>query len=119
MAKQKTVNSSLLQYVGAAIKKRRVSLSLSQEMLAELSDLHTTTISDIERGKSNLTLTSLELIARALKCSEADFLPDGRDAGEMEALELAGLVAALHGNLTTSDKKKFTSVVKGVIKAFS
>lgn len=119
MAKQKTVNSSLLKYVGAAIKKRRVSLALSQEMLAELSELHTTTISDIERGKSNLTLISLELIAKALKCSESSFLPDMAGETDRESAELAEQVAALHGSLSNADRKRFTSVVKGVIKAFS
>lgn len=52
---------------GLAIRNLRISLGFSQEKLAELSGLHRTYISDIERGSRNVTLISLSKIADALQ----------------------------------------------------
>ncbi len=117
MAKQKKNNSSLLKHVGSAIKERRNKLSLSQEMLAELSDLHTTTISDIERGRSNLTLISLEQIAGALKCSESCLLPEHK-INDKEFSDLLADILAVKETLDPMDKKKFLTVMRGVVSAF-
>ncbi len=51
---------------GAAVKRRRLELGVSQEELAELSDLHRTYISDVERAKRNITLKSAARIASSL-----------------------------------------------------
>ncbi len=51
---------------GEAVKRRRLELGVSQEELAELSDLHRTYISDVERAKRNITLKSAARIASAL-----------------------------------------------------
>lgn len=48
------------------VKRHRLSQNISQEKLAELSDLHRTYISDIERGTRNITITNVEKIANAL-----------------------------------------------------
>ncbi|MDB6229096.1 helix-turn-helix domain-containing protein [Lactobacillus amylovorus] len=46
-----------------SIRKKR---KLSQEKLAELSNLHQTYISDVERGVRNPSLKTIEKIANAL-----------------------------------------------------
>jgi len=51
---------------GEAVKRRRLELGVSQEELAELSDLHRTYISDVERAKRNITLKSAARIASSL-----------------------------------------------------
>lgn len=51
---------------GKAVKQRRIALAMSQEELAELSGLHRTYISDVERAKRNITLKSAARIASAL-----------------------------------------------------
>ena len=54
---------------GKAIRKHRIGLQLSQEDLADRSGLHRTYISDVERGARNLSLESIEKLARALEIS--------------------------------------------------
>ena len=58
-------------------------MGISQEALAERADLHRTYIADIERGARNVTLKSVEKLARALQVSAASlFLPAAGQAGK-------------------------------------
>lgn len=52
--------------VAKNVRAYRKKLSLSQEALAEEADMHWTFISGVERGKYNLSLSSLTRIAKAL-----------------------------------------------------
>ncbi|WP_276851439.1 helix-turn-helix domain-containing protein [Enterobacter oligotrophicus] len=56
------------------IKKYRLENNLSQEDLAELSGLHRTYIGSVERMERNVTLSTLIVIAKALKISVPDLL---------------------------------------------
>ena len=60
--------------VGFLIRKNREKKMISQEKLAELADLHRTYIGQVERGEKNLTLRSLERIAKALKVDIKELL---------------------------------------------
>jgi len=51
---------------GQAVRKRRLALGLTQEKVAELSGLHRTYLSDVERGARNPSLFIIARIARAL-----------------------------------------------------
>ena len=55
--------------LGRKVRKLRSELELSQEQLAERAGLHWTHISGIERGRHNLTLTTLCKVAVALRVS--------------------------------------------------
>lgn len=57
---------------GAAIRKRRQELNISQEELADRAGLHRTYVSDIERGARNISLENIERIAGALKIGVSD-----------------------------------------------
>jgi ribosome-binding protein aMBF1 (putative translation factor) len=57
---------------GAAVKKRRYEINLSQEALAERAGLHRTYVADIERGARNLALENIEKLAVALEISISD-----------------------------------------------
>ncbi len=57
---------------GAAVRKRREEMGLSQEQLATKADLDRTYISGIERGTRNPTLRIVSRIADALECSISD-----------------------------------------------
>ena len=48
------------------IKERRSQHGISQQDLAEISEVSLATIKDIERGKGNPSLTTLEKIADVL-----------------------------------------------------
>jgi len=64
----------LLAIIGAAVAKRRMELSLSQEDLAEKAGVHRTYVSDIERGVRNVSILTLERIAEALDIALAVLL---------------------------------------------
>lgn len=51
---------------GENIRKYREFNKFTQEYLGELSKLHSTYISDIERGRRNVSLESIQKLARAL-----------------------------------------------------
>lgn len=59
---------------GATVRRLREDAGLSQEDLAELADVHRTYIGGIERGERNPTLTTIEKLAAALKCSPNELL---------------------------------------------
>lgn len=59
---------------GLAIRERRRRLALSQEALAERSELHRTYISGIERGQRNIGLLNVHKVAAALGISASELL---------------------------------------------
>lgn len=59
---------------GATVRNLRFRLGLSQEELAERADLHRTYIAGIERGARNVTLKTINKLARALEVSIAAIL---------------------------------------------
>lgn len=56
----------IVKSFGTKLQNLRKQQGISQERLAELSGLHRTYISSLERGKRNPTLTTLSAIATAL-----------------------------------------------------
>ena len=56
------------------MRKLRNELGLSQEYLAELSDLHRTYIGSVERGERNISIDNMERIASALGVQLRDML---------------------------------------------
>jgi len=59
----------LKDILGAAIKRERSLLGLSQQELARRSGLHRTYVSDLERGTRNPSIESIDKLARALHIS--------------------------------------------------
>lgn len=60
--------------IGNKIKEIRQSKGLSQEQLAEIAEVHRTYVGMIERAEKNITLVSLEKIAKALGIGTKDLL---------------------------------------------
>ena len=52
--------------LGAAIRKKRKRLHLSQERLDEKADLHPNYIGRVERGEEHISLIALRRLAKAL-----------------------------------------------------
>lgn len=52
---------------GLTVKKYRILKGISQEKLAEISGLHRTYISSVERGTRSISLNNIEKIANALE----------------------------------------------------
>ncbi len=60
---------------GRKLRTVRLEKGLSQEKLAEIAGLHRTFVSMVERGKRNVTLATVEKLAKALEVSLADLMP--------------------------------------------
>ncbi|WP_428590160.1 helix-turn-helix domain-containing protein [Pseudodesulfovibrio sp.] len=52
---------------GQRVRQLREEAGLSQEKLAELTDVHRTYISGIERGRQNISLLTMHQLALALE----------------------------------------------------
>ena len=66
--------NSLLYQFGKNVRNQRESKNLSQEKLADLSGLHRTYISSLERGKRNVSLVNIYKLAKALDCEIIELL---------------------------------------------
>ncbi|HEY6254119.1 MAG TPA: helix-turn-helix transcriptional regulator [Candidatus Angelobacter sp.] len=62
--------------LGARIRERRSRLGWSQEMFADMCGLNRSHMGEIERGRANITLATLVIIAQKLATSPADLLTD-------------------------------------------
>jgi transcriptional regulator with XRE-family HTH domain len=62
--------------VGAAIRRKRESLELSQEAFADSIEMHRAYYSSIERGERNLTLKLLYRVAQGLKAKISELMKD-------------------------------------------
>lgn len=67
---------SLLDTLGKVIRQRREQLNLTQEDLAHISGFDRTYISLLERGKRNLSVLNLQVIARALQTKTSELLKE-------------------------------------------
>lgn len=52
--------------LGNLIREKRLAKGISQEKLAEYSNLHRNYISDVERGQRNISLNNIVKIFKAL-----------------------------------------------------
>jgi transcriptional regulator with XRE-family HTH domain len=71
--------------VGRVIRKYRESAGLSQEALAEVSGLHRTYISLVERGRRNITVDALTQVAEALGVYPSRLMSDAEKEPEPSA----------------------------------
>jgi transcriptional regulator with XRE-family HTH domain len=65
---------------GAAVRRHRTALRLSQEALAERTNLHRNYVGGVERGEYNLTLSSILTLADGLGVPAADLVAAAQDA---------------------------------------
>ena len=64
----------LTQTLADNILAYRKAKHISQEVLADMCDLHRTYVGSIERGERNVTLSTLETLAAALGVSVPELL---------------------------------------------
>lgn len=67
-------SSKLDQMLGLEIQRRRTEKSWSQEYLAEMTGLHRTYISQLERGLKSPSVRMLNHITNALNITMSEFL---------------------------------------------
>jgi transcriptional regulator with XRE-family HTH domain len=83
--------SALAKSFGAAVRRLRRAAGLSQDAYALACGLHRTYIGRVERGEANLSLESIDRLARPLgltagrlvqAAEEPDVVPEGASAAE-------------------------------------
>ena len=67
--------TDIREALGGKVKKIRQKRKMSQEELAFKAELHRTYISDIERGRRNVSIKNIEKIAKAFKISLKELMP--------------------------------------------
>lgn len=66
----------IAQRFGKRLRERRMALGLSQEAFAHAAGLDRTYISGIERGKRNVSLKNIEILAQTLGTSISELTED-------------------------------------------
>lgn len=69
----------IVKVFGTNVRRYRKTKGLSQEKLGELSELHRTYISDIERSQRSIALENIQRIADALEVETYKFFLEGED----------------------------------------
>lgn len=76
MPKRARRGQKLREILAKNIRAYRRKSGLSQERLAEISDLHRTYVGSVERAERNVTLSTLEAFASGLGVSAPDLLTE-------------------------------------------
>ena len=74
MASHNPKDQKAIENLGATIRLKRVERGLTIVRLAELCEVEYTTISKIERGLVNTTISMIVIIARALQIPPSQLL---------------------------------------------
>lgn len=70
------MKKNILITFGQTVRKERLIRKLTQEELADIAGVHRTYIGMIERAEKNITLKSIEKIAKALTIKLTTLLSD-------------------------------------------
>lgn len=105
--------SDLINRLGNRIRFLRKEKGLSQEQLGELSGLHTNYIGHVERGEKNVTVESLEKIAKGLDVTLDDLFQNIDPSPHADELrQLIDLLA----ERSTQDRALALKLVKSVFQ---
>lgn len=109
---------TLRERFGSTIGRLRVAGKLTQEKLAELSGLHATTISAVERGKKSVTLEKLEGLAHGLGISPWDLVRMAA-TGESLSGDAKPAKPAMRGDYSASRQFRFSVVAERTAAGYS
>ena len=73
-----------LKQIGDAIRTQRTRRKMSQRQLGELANLHTRSVSEIERGEVNMSVSSLLSLAEGLGVPAPALLQEAMDIASIE-----------------------------------
>jgi CheY-like chemotaxis protein/DNA-binding XRE family transcriptional regulator len=101
---------------GTSVKAWRGRLGVSQEELAERAGLHRTYVCDIERGARNVSLKSIEKLARALEVSLATLFSHPDDGAEDMAAAAGAAPVGLVDILFVEDDRNDADLTLGALR---
>lgn len=107
--------SSFLKLVGEQLRVIRESKGLTQSQVAELTGsmgMSKSRISDIERGQTNISLNTLELLMNALEITPDELFNFQKLAGVMEIGEKKIILDVHHSLLKERDIDEIKYVVR-------
>ncbi len=105
---------NITEEVGSRIRHQRKRRKLSQEQLAEKSDLHPSYIGQLERGIKTPTIDTLYRITKGMNLSLSDFLKDLEivdKGGENYAVKSYLLIEQIN----EADQKHLYEIVKHIM----
>lgn len=70
------MQEKILQNFGDAVRQIRKGKGISQEVLADMCELHRTYLSDVELGKRNISLENIDKIACALDMTVSELFQE-------------------------------------------
>ncbi|HDR8084505.1 TPA: helix-turn-helix transcriptional regulator [Bacillus cereus] len=114
---------NLTNIIGLQIRILRKNKNLSQEELAFKANLHPTYIGQVERGEKNLTVSSLNMITKALDITLEEFFSfvepsKGKDSIDFESngtLPYQNIIKLLQ-EINASEQKKMLEIIKQLIE---
>jgi transcriptional regulator with XRE-family HTH domain len=65
-----------LQAFGSNVRRLRTACGMTQERLAELTDLNIRTVQKVEAGQTNILITTAARIQKALACDWGKLMAD-------------------------------------------
>ncbi len=107
--------SKLLTCIGNRIRVLRKEKGLSQERLSEISGLHPTSLSNIERGKVDSAVSNYISLAQALGVTLAELVDTSTDLGDGESWREARM---LMERVKTLDDKRRAVYLDAAAKLF-
>ncbi|HSY82141.1 MAG TPA: helix-turn-helix transcriptional regulator [Gemmatimonadaceae bacterium] len=72
--------SQFLKLLGDRVRQRRIGLGISQEAFANKCGVHRTYIGKVERGEQNVSMGSLERIAKGLGVRISQLVREAEEA---------------------------------------
>jgi len=72
--------SQFLKLLGDRVRQRRIGLGISQEAFANKCGVHLTYIGKVERGEQNVSMGSLERIAKGLGVRISQLVREAEEA---------------------------------------
>lgn len=112
--------TKLRNMVGDRIRDIRKAKGLTQQELAELSNLDDAYIGSVERGERNFSIDSLEKIVIALKVKPSEFLQSYDKQNAVEAAKRGAIdeYAIAVSGLNVEEIERIKRIVKEVRGAF-
>ncbi len=102
------MKNEISKVIGGRIREKRLEAKLTQEKLAEKIDIGAKYLSDIETGRSNISIKKLFKIAEALN-ENPEYFISGRNIENKE-------LESLFSRLSSKNQKNIIEIMRILIK---